>query len=41
MRQLLTLAAFAACALLLTSCGDTPELVAYSQVCEQADGKMP
>jgi hypothetical protein len=40
MRQLLTLAAFAACAVLLTSCGDSPELVAFSQVCDQADGKL-
>ena len=40
MRQLLTLAAFAACAALLISCGDTAELVAYNQVCNQADGKL-
>ena len=43
MRHLLTLAAFAAlavCAVLLTSCGSSPELVAYDQICSQADGKM-
>jgi hypothetical protein len=43
MRQLLTLAAFAAfafCAALLASCGGSPEPVAYDQVCHQADGKM-
>jgi hypothetical protein len=40
MRQLLTLAAFAACAALLISCGDSPELIAYDQVCKQADGKV-
>jgi hypothetical protein len=40
MRQLLTLVAFAACAALLTSCGASPEPVAYDQVCNQADGKV-
>src|SRR5215208_131701 len=44
MRQLLTLAAFvafAACAvILLTSCGASPESVTYSEVCNQADGKL-
>ena len=40
MRQLLTLAAFAACAALLACCGDSPEPVAYDQVCNQADGKL-
>ena len=40
MRQLLTLAAFAACAVLLASCGDSPEPIAYDQVCKQADGKV-
>ena len=40
MRQLLTLAAFAACAALLAACGDSPEPVAYAQVCNQADGKQ-
>ena len=40
MRQLLTLAAFAACAALLASCGNSPEPVAYDQVCNQPDGKV-
>ena len=40
MRQLLTLAAFAACAVLLSSCGDSPELIAYNEICNQADGKL-
>jgi hypothetical protein len=43
MRQLLTLAAFAACAacaVLLTSCGASPESVVYSQICDQADGTV-
>ena len=40
MRQLLTLAAFAACAALLASCRNSPEPVAYDQVCNQADGKV-
>jgi len=40
MRQLLTLAAFAACAALLASCENSPEPVAYDQVCNQADGKV-
>ena len=40
MRQLLTLAAFAACAALLASCGTSPEPVANDQVCNQADGKL-
>ena len=40
MRQLLTLAGFAACAALFASCGASPELVAYDQVCNQADGKV-
>ena len=40
MRQLLTLAALAAFAALLASCGDSPEPVAYDQVCNQADGKL-
>ena len=40
MRQLLTLAAFAACATLLASCGGSPEPVAYDQICKQADGKL-
>ena len=40
MRQLLTLAAFAACAALLASCGTSPEPVASDQVCNQADGKL-
>src|SRR5690349_4133459 len=40
MRQLLTLAALAACAALLASCGDPPEPVAFDQVCNQADGKL-
>jgi len=43
MRQLLTLAAFvafAACAALLSSCGASPESVAYTEVCNQADGKL-
>lgn len=43
MRHLLTLAAFAAfaaCAILLASCGDSPEPVAYDQVCNQVDGKL-
>src|SRR5215212_11885164 len=43
MRHLLTFAAFvalAACAVLLASCGSTPEPVAYDQICNQADGKL-
>ena len=40
MRQLLTLAAFAACAALLGACGGSPEPVAYDQICNQADGKL-
>ena len=40
MRQLLTLAAFAACAALLAACGGSPEPVAYDQICNQADGKL-
>ena len=40
MRQLLTRAAFAACAALLASCGASPEPVGYDQVCNQADGKL-
>ncbi len=43
MRQLLTFAAFvafAACAVLLTSCGESPESVAFSEICDQADGKL-
>ena len=43
MRQLLTFAAFAAlaaCAVLLASCGSSPEPVAYDQICNQADGKL-
>ena len=40
MRQLLTLAAFAACAALLGACGGSPESVAYDQICNQADGKL-
>lgn len=39
MRQLLILVALAACAVLLNSCGESPELVAYTEVCNQADGK--
>jgi hypothetical protein len=43
MRHLLTLAAFtafAACAVLLSSCGATPQSVAYSEICNQADGTV-
>ena len=40
MRQLLTRAAFAACAALLAACGGSPEPVAYDQICNQADGKV-
>jgi hypothetical protein len=40
MRQLLTLAALAACAALLASCGDPPEPVAFDQVFNQPDGKL-
>ena len=40
MRQLLLLIAFAACAVLLASCGGSPEPVAYDQVCNQTDGKL-
>jgi hypothetical protein len=43
MRHLLTVAALATlatCAVLLTSCGSSPEPVAYDQICSQADGKM-
>src|SRR5215212_703353 len=43
MRHLLTFAAFAAlaaCAVLLASCGGSPEPVAYDQICNQADGKL-
>ncbi len=43
MRHLLTFAAFAAlaaCAVLLASCGSSPEPVAYDQICNQVDGKL-
>src|SRR3954470_2946788 len=44
MRQLLftlaAFAAFAACAVLLISCGATPQSVAYNQICDQADGTL-
>jgi hypothetical protein len=40
MRHLLTLAGLAACTALLASCGASPELVVYDQVCNQADGKV-
>src|SRR5215213_7221075 len=40
MRHLLTFAALAACAVLLASCGGSPEPVAYDQICNQADGKL-
>jgi hypothetical protein len=40
MRHLLTLAALAACAVLLASCGGSPQPVAYDQICSQPDGKL-
>lgn len=43
MRLLLKLAAFAAfvaCAVLLVSCGESPESVAFSEICKQTDGKL-
>lgn len=43
MRLLLTLAAFVAfvaLAVLLVSCGETPQSVAFSDVCNQPDGKL-
>jgi hypothetical protein len=43
MRHLLTFAAFAAlaaCAVLLASCGGSPEPVSYDKICSQEDGKL-
>jgi hypothetical protein len=40
MRQLLITAALTACAALLASCGASPKLVAYNEVCNQPDGAL-
>ena len=40
MRQLLVLIAIAAGAVLLASCGGSPESVAFDHICKQEDGKQ-
>ncbi|MFO7167708.1 MAG: hypothetical protein DIU80_006725 [Chloroflexota bacterium] len=40
MRYLIALVALSACAVWLASCGATPEVVAYDEVCEQPDGTL-